>query len=76
MSKTIRTPVSPCYGCTERSPKCHSTCEEYMQFKADFEQTKAQRRAANVIEEYTSAKIEGSLDRRFKKARKRIIKRH
>lgn len=76
MSKTIRTPVSPCYGCTERSFKCHSTCEEYMQFKTDFEQAKAQRRAANVVEEYTSTKIEESIDRRFKKTRKRIIKRH
>lgn len=25
---------SPCFGCVERSVKCHSTCEKYKAWKA------------------------------------------
>ena len=41
--------VSPCKGCEDRSPKCHGTCEKYLEFTEKLNQEKEERRIRNVI---------------------------
>lgn len=33
--------ICSCYGCTDRHPKCHSTCDKYKSFKEELEKQKA-----------------------------------
>lgn len=32
--------TNPCYKCTDREPGCHSVCEKYIEWKAEYQQHK------------------------------------
>jgi hypothetical protein len=49
---------APCYECTERRLKCHSTCEKY---KADKEWHEAKRKAERDFKRLKSVSIESVL---------------
>lgn len=38
-------PTSPCKGCEERHPHCHSACERYQTYRSELEKSKAERHA-------------------------------
>lgn len=41
-----------CYGCTERTPTCHSTCERYLAEKAEDERIKETELLDRVVRQY------------------------
>lgn len=61
--------ICSCYGCTDRHPKCHITCEAYKSFKEDLEKKKAiiqpQKDAQNNMTDYKN-KIYERYKRRHK----------
>lgn len=52
----------PCKGCKNRTPGCHSSCEEYLEIKAKYDTEKAKQldyqKQNYIVEEY---KIKGIL---------------
>ena len=48
--------INPCNGCTKRTVTCHSTCKEYIEWKADDEEYSAKIRQekakSNVWQDY------------------------
>lgn len=49
---------SPCYGCDERSVRCHSTCDRYATFRGYCDNIIAARAAINAGDDYRSASRE------------------
>ena len=51
MSKalSLRQRKAPCYGCQKRQLGCHSTCEEYLSFKAKTEAARGEKYTENEI---------------------------
>lgn len=43
---------NPCEGCKERHIGCHSTCERYLQSKAETEVAKEKERLSKVHDGY------------------------
>lgn len=50
-------PKAPCRGCEKRHLNCHSSCEEYKEFKAGFEVAAKERNANSFIYEYVMNRV-------------------
>ncbi len=67
---------APCYKCTDRrSIGCHSTCEDYIEWKANQDKEKLRVRnataLANLHTDYTIANFERMKRNNYRKPRKR-----
>lgn len=55
--------MSPCYGCTDRSAECHSTCERYKVYTAKVEEVRAERAVWNKVRDARGTAYEYSYNK-------------
>lgn len=48
----FNTVITCCFHCTKREVGCHSTCEEYLAQRAEFDELQAKENANRVVTEY------------------------
>lgn len=51
-------PESPCLRCAARSPLCHSSCENYLDFRADLDLWNALQRMSKGEQEVLSYRFD------------------
>lgn len=60
-----------CYKCTKRTVGCHSTCEDYIEYRKQWdavtEERDRQRALNDVLKSYNPQKIRGIPDRKLRK---------
>lgn len=61
---------SPCYGCTERSAECHSTCDRYKAYTDKCAEVRAERQVWNKVREVRYAAFEYAYSKHHDKRRK------
>ena len=53
----------PCFNCEKRHVGCHSSCEEYAEFKRNFSEKKEISRKQKELQSIVSGYVFESLDR-------------
>lgn len=61
---------NPCKNCEKRSPACWGSCEEYIAWKAEWDNGKAKAKEEMLVIDYQSAQIRRGQARRHKKTTK------
>lgn len=64
--------IYSCKDCTNRKPKCHTTCEKYIREKQEYEQTKRSKQDDRDIKRYLQASIGANVKQEIKKNRRRF----
>lgn len=58
---------TPCFGCTERTQKCHIDCERYAEYKYCIEERRKERNKDYDAREFYITGCEKRKRERFKK---------
>ena len=58
-----------CMNCTERSAGCHSTCEKYINERAELDEQNARKRKEQLIRVYVNNSVSKNLDKNARKKR-------
>lgn len=64
--------IFSCYGCTERTPECHSTCETYAKERAQNEKERHARK--NPVDSYVVQSIIRNRDHAAKGRKRHPLK--
>lgn len=56
-----------CKHCEDRSPGCHSHCEQYAEFRRELEKEKERRRQERIINDFEPYSRTSIIERKRKK---------
>ena len=62
---------TPCYGCDKRSAECHSTCEQYKEFRAWKESQYEERKIKYIVSDTLNRPRRERADRMRKKGKRK-----